>query len=172
MVSAPSSVIDVGSQVAAIKAANPDGLAIVTNSTVSSTAVMQKARADGVAVPFYGGDNLYDNTIITNNGAAAEGLHVVSFPTGSAAFKQALFDQYHVNDQLYAAPEAYDAFHTVDLAVQRGATTGPEIKAMLPSIQFQGASGYIKFDKYGDIPYQGYKYALLEVKNGAFVSVN
>jgi branched-chain amino acid transport system substrate-binding protein len=171
-VSAPSSSISVGTEIAAIKAADPDGLAIVTNSTVSSTAVMQQSRAAGITVPFYGGDNLYDNTIITNNGAAAEGLHVVTFPTGTEAFKQALLDQYNVSDQLYAAPEAYDAFHALDIAIQRGATNSVEVKNMLPSIKFNGASGYISFDKYGDVPYQNYKYALLVVKNGEFQPVN
>lgn len=171
-VSAPSSVIDVQKQVEAIKAAKPEAIAIVTNSTVSSTAVMKLARQLGVTAPFYGGDNLYDNTIITNNGAAAEGLHVVSFPTGSKAFKQALFNEYHVTEQLYAAPEAYDAFHAIYLAVQKGAKTGEDFKRILPTIKFKGASGDIQFDKYGEVPYQTYKYDLLEVKDGAFTIVS
>jgi branched-chain amino acid transport system substrate-binding protein len=171
-VSADSSVIDVQSQVAAIKAANPAAIAIVTNSTVSSTAVMKLARQAGVTAPFYGGDNLYDNTIITNNGAAAEGLHVVSFPTGTQAFKQDLLNEYHVTEQLYAAPESYDAFNVIYKAVQKGARTGDDFKRIVPGIKFQGVSGDIAFDKNGEIPYQTYKYDLLEVKDGAFTVVN
>ncbi|MET0779665.1 MAG: penicillin-binding protein activator [Candidatus Saccharimonadales bacterium] len=168
-VSAESSVIDVKTQVDAIKAAKPDGLAIVTNSTVSSTAVMKLSRDNGITIPFYGGDNLYDNTIITNNGAAAEGLHVVSFPTGTKTFKQALLNEYHVTEQLYSAPEAYDAFKVVYLAAQKGATTGEQFKTIIPTIKFtDGASGPITFDKYGEQPYQNYKYDLLQVKDGEF----
>jgi branched-chain amino acid transport system substrate-binding protein len=170
-VTAESSVIDVKTQVDAIKASAPDGIAIVTNSTVSSTAVMKLARQQGMTVPLYGGDNLYDNTIITNNGTAAEGLKVVSFPTGTKAFKQDLLNEYHVTEQLYAAPEAYDAFATIYKAVQKGATTGEKFKQIIPTIEFEGASAHIKFDKYGEIPYQTYKYDLLQVKDGAFVLV-
>jgi branched-chain amino acid transport system substrate-binding protein len=168
-VSGESSVIDLKTQADAIKAAKPDGIAIVTNSTVSSTAIMKLVRDRGVTVPFYGGDNLYDNTIITNNGAIAEGLHVVSFPTGTKTFKQALLNEYHVTEQLYSAPEAYDAFKVVYLAAQQGATTGDQFKQIIPTIKFtDGASGPITFDKYGEIPYQTYKYDLLQVKEGAF----
>lgn len=166
--SAESSVIDVKTQVNALKAAKPEGIAIVTNSTVSSTAAMKLGREMGITVPYYGGDNLYDNTIITNGGTAAEGLHVVSFPTGTKSFKQALLNEYHVAEQLYAAPEAYDAFKAIYLAVQKGATTGEQFKSILPNISFEGASATIKFDKYGEIPYENYKYDLLEVKDGAF----
>lgn len=167
-VSAESSVIDVQTQVAAIKASQPAAIAIVTNSTVSSTAVMKLARQSGVTVPFYGGDNLYDNTIITNNGAAAEGLHVVSFPTGSQAFKQDLINEYNVTEQLYAAPQGYDALNALFKATQKGAKTGDDFKRILPTITFQGVSGKIEFDKNGEIPYETYKYDLLVVKDGAF----
>jgi len=112
-----------------------------------------------------------DNTIITNNGAAAEGLRVVSFPTGTKAFKQDLLNEYHVTEQLYSAPESYDAFKTIYLAVQKGATTGEQFHSIIPTIDFDGASSHIKFDKYGEIPYQTYKYDLLEVKDGAFALV-
>lgn len=170
-VSAESSVIDVATQVEAIKASKPAAVVIVTNSTVSSTAVMKLARQTGVTVPFYGGDNLYDNTIITNNGAAAEGLYVVSFPTGSKEFKQALVNEYHVTEQLYAAPQAYDAFNAIYQAVQKGARTGDDFKRILPAIAFTGVSGPVEFDKYGEVPYETYKYDLLQVKDGAFVVV-
>jgi len=133
---------------------------------------MKLARQSGVTAPFYGGDNLYDNTIITNNGAAAEGLHVVSFPTGTQAFKQDLLNEYHVTEQLYSAPESYDAFNVIYKAVQQGARTGDDFKRILPGIKFQGVSGNIEFDKNGEIPYQTYKYDLLEVKDGAFTVVN
>jgi ABC-type branched-subunit amino acid transport system substrate-binding protein len=146
-------------------------MAIVTNSTVSSIAVIKLARQLGMTIPLFGGDNLYDNTIITNGGAAAEGLKVVSFPTGTKSFKQSLLNEYQVAEQLYAAPEAYDAFKVIYLAVQKGATTKEKMHEILPTIAFEGASANISFDKYGEIPVEGYKYDLLEVKDGAFTIV-
>jgi len=169
---AESSVIDVAAQANTIKAADPDAVVIVTNSTVSSVAFMKQARQAGIVAPFFGGDDLYDSSIITNGDAAAEGLKVVTFPTGTQAFKQALLNQYHVSDQLYAAPEAYDAFKAIDLAVQKGARTGPEFKQILPTISFDGASGPITFNTYGEPNWQTYKYALLEVRDGTFAPLN
>lgn len=167
-VSAESSVIDVQKQVEQIKAAKPDVVAIVANSTVSSTAVMKKARELGITAPFYGGDTMYDNTIIANSGAASEGLHVVSFPAGSKTFKQALVNEYHLTEQLYAAAEAYDAFDALYRAALAGAKTGEDFKRTLPTITFGGQSGQISFDKYGEVPYQNYAYDLFQVKDGAF----
>jgi len=130
------------------------------------------ARETGVTVPFYGGDNLYDNTIITNNGQAADGLHVVSFPTGNKSFKQSLLNEYHVTEQLYAAPQAYDAFNAIYTAIQKGAVTGEDFKRIISTLTFDGVSGPIEFDKYGEVPFKTYKYDLLEVKDGAFTIVS
>lgn len=170
LVSAPaeSSVIDVQTQVDTIKAVNPQAIAVVTNSTVSSTAFMKLAREAGITAPFFGGDNLYDNTIITNGGSSAEGLKVVSFPTGTREFKQALLNEYQVEEQLYAAAEAYDAFRVIYEAIQKGATTKEKMKEVLPTISFEGVSAPIQFDENGELSANNYKYDLLEVKDGAF----
>ena len=60
---------------------------------------------------------------------------------------------------------AYDALHAIYLALQKGATTGEEIKNILPSIEFDGVSTHVKFDENGEIT-SNYSYDLLQVKNG------
>jgi branched-chain amino acid transport system substrate-binding protein len=164
-------VIDLQAQVKAIKAANPQALFIAPNSVVSATAILNLTRQAGITAPLFGADIMYDKTIITNAPSAAEGLTITSFPTGTKSFKQALLNEYQVDEQLYAAPQAYDAFHAIYIAVKKGATTGEQIKQMLPNISFQGVSGKISFDQNGEISDPNYKYDLFQVKDGAFTEV-
>jgi branched-chain amino acid transport system substrate-binding protein len=161
-------VINLSTQMQALKAANPQALFIAPNSVVSATAAMKLAREAGIAAPFFGADIMYDNTIISNGPAIAEGLTISSFPTGTKAFKQSLLNEYGKSEQLYAAPQAYDIVHILQIAAQMGATTGEEIKNVLPKITIDGVSGFKRFDTNGEVSDKNYKYDLFQVQNGAF----
>jgi branched-chain amino acid transport system substrate-binding protein len=170
-VSAESDVIDLKSQMNTLKASNPDAVFFVPNSVVSATAAVKVAREVGITAPIYGADIFYDTTIIKEAGASAEGMTFTSFSTGTKSFNQALLNEYQVTDQLYGAAEAYDAFAAIQKAVKQGATTGEQVAKALSSITFEGVSSKISFDENGEISDKAYKYALLQVKNGAFVVV-
>lgn len=167
-VSGEPDVIDLGAQINDLKAAKPQAVFIAPNSVVTATAVVKLSRQAGLNVPLFGADIMYDNTMINNAGAAAEGLTISSFPTGTKAFKQALVNEYQKTEQLYAAPQAYDIIRILQIAAEQGATTGDQIKQMLPGITFQGVSGLIKFDVNGEISDKDYKYDLFQVKDGTF----
>lgn len=161
-------VIDLINQMRELKAANPQAIFIAPNSVVSATAAVKLAREVGMTVPFFGADIMYDTSIITNAGKSVEGLTITSFPTGTKTFKQSIFNEYQKTEPLYAAPQAYDIIHALQIAIQQGATTGEKIKEKLPNISFQGVSGNIKFDQNGEISDKNYKYDLFQVKDGAF----
>jgi branched-chain amino acid transport system substrate-binding protein len=163
--------INLSAEMKKLKAANPQAVFIAPNSLVTGTAALQVARDQGIAVPLFGGDILYDKTLITNAQAASSGLTITTFPTGTAAFKQSLLNEYKVSEQLYAAPQAYDAFEAIYRTLDKGATTGEAIHNMLPSISFKGMSATISFDQNGEEPGANYKYDLLQVKGGAFTSL-
>lgn len=166
-------VIALSSQIATLKAANPQAIFFAPNSVTTGIAAVKLARQAGIKAPFFGADVYYDHTIISNAAADVEGMEFTTFPTGTPAFKQAISAAYPNDAQLYAAPEAYDAFKAIYLAIQHGATTGQEIKSTLPTIKFQGVSANINFDQYGDLSAtSGYQYALFKVTNGAFVQQN
>lgn len=165
-------VIDLGVQIDDLKAAAPEAVFVAPNSVVTATAVLKLSREAGLNVPFFGADIMYDNTIISNARAAAEGLTISSFPTGTKAFKQSLVNEYQKAEQLYAAPQAYDIVHVLQIATQQGAVTGEQIKDVLPDISFQGVSGMIRFDQNGEISDKDYKYDLFQVKNGSFELVS
>ncbi len=170
--SAEPDVIDLKTQMNTLKASKPDAVFFSPNSVVTATAAIKIAREVGITAAFFGADIFYDNTIIKDVPTAAEGMTFTSFSTGTKSFNQALLNEYQVTDQLYGAAEAYDAFHAIYLAVQGGATTGEQIARKLPSISFDGVSGHITFDQNGEISDKAYKYALLQVKGGEFISLN
>ena len=167
-VTAEPDVIDVRAQLEQVKAANPQALFIAPNSAVSATAVIKVARELGMNIPLFGADIMYNSTIVADAPQAAEGLTVSTFPTGTPSFKQSLFNETQKNEQLYAAPQAYDIIHVLQIAAQKGGTTGEKIKDILPTIEFDGMSGHIKFDANGEISDKTFSYDLFQVKNGAF----
>lgn len=160
-------VIDATSQVAALKAANPEAVVILNNSFASGVAIMKQARAVGMQAPFFGADGIYDAALLTS-GDAVEGLTVTSFSTGSEEFKQAYLAEYGASADIDQAPQSYDAFKALYLAIQKGARTGEDIAKTLPTIKFQGATGAIAFDENGDVS-EGYEYTALQIKDGEFV---
>ena len=156
-------------QMKLIKDAKPEGIFIAPNSAVSATGATQVARQEGITQPLFGADIFYDQTIITNAPIASEGLTLTSFPTGTATFRQQLVAEYGMVEQLYGAPQAYDAFEALHRAVQAGARSGEVIKEKLASMKFEGASAHIEFDQNGEVPGSGYEYDVLQIKNGTFV---
>ena len=170
--SAEPDVIDLKTQMATLAAASPAAVFIAPNSVVSATAAMKLGREAGIKAPFFGADIMYDNTIISNNPTVAEGLTISSFPTGTKAFKQSLINEYGKSEQLYAAPQAYDIIHLLQIAASRGATTGEKIKNVLPQIDLDdGVSGFKQFDANGEVSDKDYRYDLFQVKDGAFTLV-
>lgn len=163
--------INLATEMQKLKAANPQAVFIAPNSLVTGTAAIQIARDQGIVAPLFGGDILYDKTLLTNAPVASGGLTLTTFATGDASFKRMLLNEYKVSEQLYAAPEAYDAFEAIYRALEKGASTGEDIRDMLPSISFKGKSADISFDQNGEEPGANYVYDLLQVKGGAFTTL-
>ena len=128
--------------------------------------------AAGVAAPVYSGDSADDPIVIGGAGSAAEGLIVTAFPSGTQAFKQTLANAYPSDEQVYGAPQAYDAFQALFKAYQAGARTGEQFKTKLSKVDFVGVSGHIKFDANGEISNTDYKYDALKVVNGTLIVSN
>lgn len=163
--------INLAAEMQKLKAAGPQAVFIAPNSLITATAAVQVARNQGITAPLFGGDILYDKTLITNAPAASNGTTLTTFPTGTNAFKQSLVNEYKISEQLYAAPQAYDAFHTIFLALEKGASTGEDIHNLIPTISFKGTSAPISFDQNGEEPGANYTYDLLQVKGGAFTTL-
>lgn len=162
---------DLGTHIDQLVAANPDALFVAPNSILTGTAALQTAYDKGLRVPYFGADIFYDATVITNAPQASQGLVVSTFNIGTQAFQDALAAESPVQEQLFAAAGAYDAFHVAYEAYQRGARTGREFKQMFPMIEFQGVSAYIRFNEDGELNGENYVYSLLKVDNDAFTEI-
>lgn len=162
---------DLGAHLDPIVAANPDALFVAPNSILTGTAAIQIAHDKGLRVPYFGADIFYDATVITNAPEASQDLVVSTFNTGTVGFRDALAAESPVQEQLFAAAEAYDAFHVAYEAYQRGARTGQEFKQMFPMIEFQGVSAYIRFNEDGELNGENYVYSLLRVESNAFTEI-
>ncbi len=165
-------VIDLTAQMQKIKDANPQAIFVAPNSVVTATAAINIGHDLGIKAPLFGADIMYDKTIINNAPDAAQGLTVSTFPTGTSTFKQMVRNEYQTDEQLYAAPQAYDAFEAIYRALNEGATNGEQVKAKLASVQFKGMSADISFDQNGEVPGKDYKYDLFKVQDQNFVSAN
>lgn len=167
--SATENSLTLDTQIKQIAAAQPDAIFSVSNSTVVAIGAIKLARGAGLTMPLYTlYTSLYDKSLVTDAGAAAEGLIISTFPAGTEAFQKDVAAAYPGMPPLYAAAQAYDALHALYLAVQSGATTGEQVKASLSGANFQGVSGRVMFDKNGDIADPAYHYDLLQVKQGKF----
>jgi len=161
---------DFKARLQAIQAAKPDALYIVSEDETASAAIMVEAKQIGLTVPVYGSDALKDVNFITDVGAAGEGMTVVAVTPGDQAFLDKYKAAYGSEPANATGAQAYDAFMALARVIKNGATTGDQIRQALPKVDFQGVSGEIKFDNYGDLA--GGSYNVYTIQNGKFVLTN
>ena len=165
---ADSGTIEVHRQVDEMLASHPDAIVLLPNSATSATAVVSLASRAGYRGAYFGSDAAYDTSAIKDTAGAAEGMQITTFPIGDKDFREALRSRFGTSELSYAAAQSYDAMLAIHAAIDRGAKTGEEVASLLPTIEFQGVSAYIKFDSNGEISDPSYKYDLLKVKDGVF----
>ncbi|MDA2922699.1 penicillin-binding protein activator [Patescibacteria group bacterium AH-259-L07] len=156
---------DIRTQLTKIKAEAPDALYIVSNSPASAVASLRQVKELGIKLALFGSEGLKSPDIVESAQEAAEGLVLTSVSSGTSGFIEKHRVAYETDPGPFAA-QAYDAFFALGRAIEGGATTGEQIKDALFGIEFEGASGYIKFDQNGDVLGN---YDVYTVQDGAFV---
>jgi len=119
--------------------------------------------------------DVMDSTVVIElAGEASEGLQVINVPTIS---EESEFGQKFVAE--YGAPESnmawagygYDTLGVLAQTIAEVGTDGPAMRDYLYGMdKYAGVVGNISFDENGDVV--GVKYALREVKDGAFVKIS
>lgn len=156
---------DARTQLTKIRAANPDAIYIISNSTSATVSTLKQIRELGITATIFGSEGLRSPDITEGAGVAAEGLIISSVSSGSSSFIDNYKATYGQEPGPFAA-QAYDAFMIVANAIRAGATTGPEIKAVLDVTDYTGASGQIVFDSKGDV---SGNYDVVVIQDGEFV---
>jgi len=150
-----------------ISDAKPDALYVVTNAVSTGAAIVTVAKQMNLSIPLYGGDALKDSTFISDVGSAGDGMTLVTVTPGNRAFLDEYKATYGAEPANATGAQSYDAFIALAQVIKNGAKTGEDIKKALPAVEFQGKSGLIKFDKYGDLAGGGY--LVYTIKDKQFV---
>lgn len=134
--------------------------------------ILRQAKELGMKSIFIGGDGSYSPELINIAGDAAEGSYytVMSLPPNSdpiySSFKKDYIDNYSQEPDVYSV-YAYDAAMVIFQAIKSaGEYNGTKIKDELYDIEYNGITGKIEFDKYGEVKKE---YAIYIVKNVEFV---
>ncbi len=156
--------IDFSAQLTRIKAANPDAIFLMTNSKISSAAILVQAKQKGITAKLYGSDSLKDLGFVADVGDAGEGMIVLAVTEGNQKFIDKYRAVYGQAPASAVGAQAYDVFMAVARAVKGGANTGEQIRDALAKMEFEGASGHIKFDANGDVIGADYKLYVIKDK--------
>ncbi|HHD82936.1 MAG TPA: hypothetical protein ENK92_02405 [Bacteroidetes bacterium] len=124
---------------------------------------------------FIGGDGNFAPDLIKLSGGAAEGMYVSNLhwdPSSKkpiiANFVKSFKDTFHQEPEVYAAA-GYDCLCVVAKAIEMGGYTSEGIKNALYKIKdFQGVTGTITFDKWGEV---SGRYDIFQVRNGQFIKL-
>lgn len=156
---------DLRTQLTKIKIAQPDAVYIITNSPAQAGSAIKQIRELGITASIFGAEGLKSDEVTTAAGSAAEGLIVSSVSSGNAEFVSAHKTEFNSEPGPFSA-QGHDALLALAEAVRKGGANGEAIKNALYQVEFDGASGRIKFDANGDV---AGNYDVYVVQNGQFV---
>ncbi len=159
---------NVTTQISAIKVAKPDALYIVTSSSVTWIAIMQKMKDLGITIPVYSSESLKDLSFFKNANDLGEGMYIIAVGEGTPAYIEKHQGAFGTDPDLYNA-QAYDASRAVIEALNTGASAGEELKDAIRNVSFDGASGHIQFNVDGDV---APNFTVYKVVDGKFRSQN
>jgi len=153
---------DFAAVIAKIKPTAPQALYYGGEHPVSSLLTKQMKDA-GLKIPLMGGDGMYDPAYITNGGTATEGDLVTSVGAPAESLPSA---QKFVSDYQAAGYSsgfstyglyAYDAANAIINSLKVSLPTASDASAArqptvaaLDKVSFEGASGNVAFDEFGD----------------------
>jgi branched-chain amino acid transport system substrate-binding protein len=157
-------------QLQAIKALNPDAMYMISNSASTGAAIVTQAKQIGITAPLYTAEALKDVNFLKDVDVAGNGMTVMAVTNGNRSFIDEYKATYDSEPTDPTGAQAYDAFIALAKVIKDGANTGDQIRLALPKTDFQGKSGEIKFDQYGDLA--GGSYLIFTITNGQFVLTN
>lgn len=158
---------------AQLREAEPEGLLIIA-SPFDTALIAQRARIEGWSVPLFASGWSTTETLLRNGGTAVEGIEIVmNYDDNSQT--PAFLDfvaRYHERFgrlPTFAAAQAYEAIGVLAAGLERTGGSPEGLPQALMSIgTFEGLSGTIHMDRYGDVVRTLF---LITVRDGAFVTV-
>lgn len=153
---------DLRTQMAKIKASNPEAVYFLGFNEASIPGIQQMAEL-GIKVPVMGGDTWTDQTIWEAVGEAGEGFMYSEVRSlDDKEFEQKM--QARGAEVALCAPQAYDAVNVIAEAMAKVGNDGTLLKDELYKTEYEGgvSSELIKFDENGDPVGASYKVSKIE----------
>ncbi len=159
-----------------IKGQQPDAI-FYGGMDAQAAPMLRQMRQLGYAGKFLGGDGVCTGEMLKLGGAALKedtycsqaGIPMEKMPKG-ADFKARYKKRFDTDVQLYA-PYSYDAAMAMIEAMKVAGSTAPaKYLPALKSISYEGVTGQIAFDQYGDIKSGGT--TLFQFKDGKWATLN
>jgi len=167
---------DFSSQITKFKGAGVDCILNIGGYTVGALLAMQ-CRNLGYNVQIVGEAGSSNPKLIEIGGEAVEGTYAITnFDPYDKRPKQAKFiADYQAFSKLKELPgewgaHTYDVVYVLKKAIEMGGTNREKLIEALhnPDFEYDGVTGFIKFDQYGDV--LGKNPIFLKVENGKFVN--
>ncbi len=163
---------DLRTQLAKIKAKNPDAV-YLASYTDTAIAALKQAHDLGIKSTFFGSDAWDDTKIWNELGTLGDGaMFTVVGTNSSEAFKTAMKEKLGKDDLVYCSNYAYDAVKILaDAMTRANSSDSTAIKNALYQTNFTGgvSAKEIKFDSNGDPTSSAY--IVKAVKNGKAAEV-
>jgi len=130
--------------------------------------LMKEAKEIGIDVKWFSQTHTQNNPIMESYGDVIEG---VFFPypkeNFDSGFEKKYRERYNEMTNMFAA-NAYDALYILKEAIESVGEETDKVKEYLLSMEYNGATGNISFDQFGDVEKE---IVIKTVKNGKFVLV-
>lgn len=109
-----------------------------------------------------------DTGLVAAAGSGAEGVQIPFYKEGDDNGYSLRYETYYKKEPAAYSQFGYDAVMAIAKAIEKAGTTEPEaVKEALYTVEFDGASGHIAFDKYGEV--EGKEFTWYQVENGQLV---
>lgn len=157
-----------------LKATDAEVFLLMANF-VEAGLITRLARNLGWDVQIIGGSGISSQSYIdTATPKAAEGAIVFTFfvsdnPDPETQKFVTKYRTIYNKEPIDVQPHSYDAVYMLAEAIKQGGNTREKLLEILPSIEFKGATGYLKFDQYHDVPDKPIMKAI--IKDGKFVAI-
>lgn len=158
-------------QLSKIKAKKPD-VVFFPGNYEESAIILRQAQELDINATFIGGDGSYSPELIKIAGKSAENTYytLMSLPPDTnkvfIEFKKNYKVKYNDEPDVYSV-YSYDATNVILEAIKKaGEYGGEKIKNALYDINYNGITGQMHFDSYGEV---NKDFSIYIVKNGAFI---
>jgi branched-chain amino acid transport system substrate-binding protein len=161
-----------------IKSKNPEVI-YVPGTYQENALILRQAREMGISSLFIGGDGAYSPQLIKIAAEASEGFYLTLLTLNPNSQKVKIFNAeynrlYKEDPNIYAAL-SYDALEMIALSLKKcfdykESCSGEDIKNNLLAMKYEGVTGVIQFDEFGEP--RNRLYSIYTVQNKKFIPLN